>query len=844
MMYLHTYLSLLLCQHAKFSQKMPNNIHISLYSGKLLKPTCLQALPRLRHVPVFHFLGPTVPSIQELRIVSMAVTSPVLRLLQDLHRWLLRIRLYRPQFAGKLLAGLFRRFKLLWRFFHSKLMKGNNNIDGPPKGKSTNITDVDERKVTYTVIQQGETISLDKSSFSLYPFSSDGIRSASRSSLRLGDLQSRSVSRTSHRSGSNYSRSVNGSIYDLSSNSVLASPANSPGQFSIPLPNIESPVRPHSPLPEIVIELASPVGPDLHDEFVIDDQHSSGSNHPTLAVPNHPYSPSCSPPPAILNADALGFHINGTGIGSSGNNSRTSFRIPSPVLSTPHFQLSKTNITPPNIASEITSLETSNISDENHTIRPVLPEETLRYTRRTRTSKEFKNIRIDELTTVFDKPAAPVGWLRYAHPEGACYHYHPEKRVYTDSHLSNPEILHRMMDDISRLHHLQETFHYQFPQNGVLMIDVNRVEGGGLETSYYYVDHDEPWDIGAAYEVNGMGSYRHLGYEMQAQYWYFVSLYPDSLALTSAMVCELRDIILYLIGDTMTSPYSTSPYTLDDLLRILNITSEMETRHMYIFYHTRFLNCHGETYARIERDFSIFGDPIKKRTWLVKTLSPILFSAPDIHLRNLQKMWVDGIMHKSVWEQSIKNMNEEWHGFLLLACVMLLANVAFLSISTINMNENVARSAAQILSYLSVVANLGTIILGLLLMRQNRTKMRDTADDVQEFLRARNHPRLGLETLAILYSLPYALLMWGSVAFIILIFWCIITSWENKNHTAEESQPLSYEERQEGSMLEEKSFAGSSSPKHSEPLFEKLRNLDVFSSIRRKSVESTGQTVV
>ncbi|KAJ3509550.1 hypothetical protein NMY22_g16257 [Coprinellus aureogranulatus] len=46
-----------------------------------------------------------------------------------------------------------------------------------------------------------------------------------------------------------------------------------------------------------------------------------------------------------------------------------------------------------------------------------------------------------------------------------------------------------------------------------------------------------------------------------------------------------------------------------------------------------------------------------------------------------------------------------------------------------------------------------------------------TTDDVCAFLRARSHPTLGLETLAILYSLPYALLLWGMVSFLAAFAW-------------------------------------------------------------------------
>ena len=68
------------------------------------------------------------------------------------------------------------------------------------------------------------------------------------------------------------------------------------------------------------------------------------------------------------------------------------------------------------------------------------------------------------------------------------------------------------------------------------------------------------------------------------------------------------------------------------------------------------------------------------------------------------------------------------------ATVMLNANVAFLAIQSVDVNDDPRRSAAQISSYLSVIANIGSIILGLLLMRQNRTKSKETADEAVSYL--------------------------------------------------------------------------------------------------------------
>lgn len=89
------------------------------------------------------------------------------------------------------------------------------------------------------------------------------------------------------------------------------------------------------------------------------------------------------------------------------------------------------------------------------------------------------------------------------------------------------------------------------------------------------------------------------------------------------------------------------------------------------------------------------------------------------------------------------------------------------------------RTPAQIASFVSTIASIGSTVVGLLLIRQYRLKPKDTAQDAVcqcragmlrrclilcaqlNYLTSRRHPTLGLETLAIMYSLPYALLMWA-----------------------------------------------------------------------------------
>ncbi|KAF9485036.1 hypothetical protein BDN70DRAFT_927827 [Pholiota conissans] len=677
--------------------------------------------------------------------------SPLLRFLHALHRWLLRT--YKLQFVGQVLSGVLRRLVLLGRLLRSKLRLSTKGNDKLPKGELATGKDDGKNattdQVSYTVIRHGDTISLDKASFSMYPFSSGGIRSTSRASRRQGSSRSRSESRSSHHPESNYSHSNIGSVFELPLHPVRTpSGRNRRRQFSTSMPDIHSPItgrprgdwlhsQPRSSLPELEINLASLVrsaSAGYQNDYMIRYQYPPRSDQPDS---NLPYSPLSSPRSAI-EMEPISPISPFAEVNSPASINQTGLRAPA---SSGHSQ----PVSQP--------LNTNRSGEETHEIRPVLPEDTRRYARRTRKRKIFYNLQIEEVTTVFNHPAAPGGWVRLAHPEGACYYHHPEKRVYTDSYINDPEIRNRVMDDITRLERLQRQFSESILQDATLMIDVNRADKGNFETSYYYVDHSqktvfllhplEAWDINCAQDVQGITSRRHLGYEMQAQYWYFVSLYPDSTTLTAAMVCELRDILLYYIGEIMTSPDSTSPYNLDDLIRILGITGEMEknaligypgtmavfARHMYIFGHTRFLNCHGESFARIERGFSIFGDPLDKRTWLIKLLSFILFSAPDVHLRALQQMYVDEMLSKSMWLERIKVMNAEWKEYVFFATVMLTSSVGLLTIQSVDVTESPFRSATQILAYLSIIANIGTLILGLVLMSQDPQRHREMGDD-------------------------------------------------------------------------------------------------------------------
>ncbi|KDR80110.1 hypothetical protein GALMADRAFT_242351 [Galerina marginata CBS 339.88] len=776
----------------------------------------------------------------------MVTTSRLLRLLVQIRQYFLRILkdgTSRPQAPVQLL----RRLAAWWSFFHIRwkswrkpsrgletspssdaagFRKGSGPVE--PSKEQAQKSELSDIGSAYTLNPNGETISLDKVACSLYPFDAGGIRSASRSShnLRLAreahdlTIANRNTSRSSRRLGSEYSRSA----LSISSNGDPESYT-----FTIRSPTSPAPARQYSiSLPQLprndheIPTLATNQRPDLSfplESCAIEDPSPTSNYIPITHLPEVD-SPEIDASSMEIPSSQLGLEQ----IEISSSRSSSPFSI---SHHSDNNSLHEINAT----SAGVYRLPATPVYLEDPRILPVMPAASQRYTRKPRIPKKDTNLIIEPLTTTFDNPVA-FPWIKYLHPEGGLYFYHKEKGIYADADLYDSKILAQLGQDISTLDNFISAKGITLPEQTDLVLDLRYDENREIETTYYYANHNsrtifffdtfEAKSLDAWHEVPGATRKSHLRHEIEAQYWFFLQLFPHALEVSEDLICELRDIVLFFIGDSMTSATSTSPYNLEDLHRLLPLTDNLQknvgrrsaggtallARLMYMFVHSRFLDFHGETCSRIERHFSVYGNPIVSRTWFINSISPLLLFAPDFHLHTLQKMWVDGIMHKSIWDKSVKKMNEEWQEFVLWSTVVLTANVAFLAIQSVDSKpDNLPyRSPAQISSYLSVVASIGSIVLGLLLMRQNRTRSRESADEMQAFMAKRSHPRLGLETLAILYSLPYTLLMWGMVSFLaafgfmcfqnssiqtravvgpffvivlILIFWCMCTLWDD-----------------------------------------------------------------
>ncbi|TCD59974.1 hypothetical protein EIP91_010953 [Steccherinum ochraceum] len=448
---------------------------------------------------------------------------------------------------------------------------------------------------------------------------------------------------------------------------------------------------------------------------------------------------------------------------------------------------------------------------------------------------------IEPRTLRFPRSGIPEGWIACSHPEGALYFYHAEGRVYTEANITKSDVLSQVNGCVMRLRSiLQSTADtFRLPVDASLVLDPPPSWDPEGVWSYYYADHinrtlfwleEYEFDVG---ELDGVPNFSQLQHEIEAKYWTHVEYFPHAQHTTQGHADEIMGILSFAMVDQQTSPSSTVLFSVDDLQKMFSCAKSAKKRtpsdhataviarlHT-MFAHPRFLNYHGEVGARLERDQSVHGTGKYPRSTLIRVLAPALFNAPYVHLHALERIWVDRTMCHLPWGLFIEKLKSEWQEFTLFATVLLNANVAFLAIPSVDSGLD-TRSPPQIISYVSIVCGIGCIIIGLLLVRQYRVKPRDTVEEATKFLFARTHPTRGVETLAILYSLPYALLMWSMLAFLaafsyecfvakdhaavwsagaawivvgLLIAWCIYSAWESQDEAWYRKAAAAYGEK-------------------------------------------------
>ncbi|KAJ7070551.1 hypothetical protein C8F01DRAFT_1225955 [Mycena amicta] len=424
-------------------------------------------------------------------------------------------------------------------------------------------------------------------------------------------------------------------------------------------------------------------------------------------------------------------------------------------------------------------------------LSPTAPE--LLAQKRGQITKSDNTVTLDPLTRSFRRND-PTGWVEHIHPEGALYYAHDSMNIFTRSPMHE----NATFKDVQRIVNEIQMFH---SANGTLLdphVDlVLQVTSNGQGCEYYLVDHKKRiifWHhafemerLPRCYEVYGPHSPNHIRIptetELTAQYWFHCACFPDNRPVTSELVRELRDIVLYSIIDSQLDPQAvTLPHSVDDLLKMLTVIESLKEKNdtpyngvvicdkalldIWFSHPSQVVLDILIFMATQNRRTSVFGY-LPKRSLLLRILTPILFNTPNGYLQTLEEVYVDEILNLTSWCRVVDTLSLEWQEHILFATVLMNASIAFLTIPTVDNGQNTfTRSTGQVAGYISVIASLGSIFVGLILLHRNRTR-KDDIDAMASFFGSHFHSYLGLEPLALLYSLPFALLMWGTIAFMV-----------------------------------------------------------------------------
>ncbi|KAF9465425.1 hypothetical protein BDZ94DRAFT_1253759 [Collybia nuda] len=439
----------------------------------------------------------------------------------------------------------------------------------------------------------------------------------------------------------------------------------------------------------------------------------------------------------------------------------------------------------------------------NSDVYPLLPSDLERYRRKRPIARReyLRPVQVLPNTRNFsDGPGVlPEGWVQIIHPEGQPTFYNKSKKIITESWIFNNEIYQCLDDSFITLKTFIQELGFDLTPDCHLVLEVEEIiqianNGQRRRCGYYYVSLTAPnifWleqhDITKLFIAPTEVSDVQIKIQLECQYWYHWSFFPDVHDVTQPILDMMSNLVSDIRTDLLTSPEQTSfHFKMEDLKnwevsiegarkQLLRENSERPTswfvgRFMFLVRQIQFHNFYGKYGARLSRTQTVYDLPKRSPTWLIKAMSPLFFSAPDVHLKIMEGLWVDRLTLKGPWSSFFTQLLAEWKWYTTYAAILLNANVAFLAIPSNDhggSSNTSHRSPAQVASYISVVTSSSSILLGLLLVRQYQTRDRSSIMDQNNFLMCNDHPTRGFEALAIIYSLPYALLIWGLVTFFI-----------------------------------------------------------------------------
>ncbi|KAL1667752.1 hypothetical protein GGF50DRAFT_111909 [Schizophyllum commune] len=371
-------------------------------------------------------------------------------------------------------------------------------------------------------------------------------------------------------------------------------------------------------------------------------------------------------------------------------------------------------------------------------------------------------------------------WEAVEHPEGVLYFVWRERRIYVDTSMGHPEAAHYIYLAIAAIDDFIATHKITWPAGKVDLVldlypDQYRYADGVCghvsgecgysddpcksmdkffpgACGYYFVHHETRtvfwFDSLPAAAIPQCGwvpvqTAAHLRHGIESQYWSHCAFFPDCRPCDKALLHELHATIAHIYGDRIVYTRSIAgPWgreQLDHLMTLMGTLSEYGGANLgcarivfeLMAEHAvqRLVLNHGQPNVRFQANKSQYSPEELPSSWTFRIARALLFYVPDVYIRDLDDLGRDSPLQNYEWMAFMEKAMTEWQEITLYNTVLLNANIALLTIQTVDTYGEIVHSVLQMLSYASVIASICGLIVGILLLRRHRT--RAVADDVE-----------------------------------------------------------------------------------------------------------------
>ncbi|KAG2128967.1 hypothetical protein DEU56DRAFT_915289 [Suillus clintonianus] len=442
--------------------------------------------------------------------------------------------------------------------------------------------------------------------------------------------------------------------------------------------------------------------------------------------------------------------------------------------------------------------------------RPFLPSQVMRYNKGPTIKHEVKVLNIPAVKRDYEDSQNSGDWYARVHPEGALYFHDTVRGIYTDSSMGKKNLRSTMDTCLNELL-VRMPCGLHLSSGGIeLVMELTRSKNNVRICRYYFVDHykrllfwlDEISTERIFDGIQGVEKWSHIKYAIEHQYWqvchcvYSLSgcgillttqhceLYPSAKLPHTLKLKELKELVVHASAEIITTDLSLSPFDGDELSNILSLIDRVEGAHsicvivrfMRYFTRAQFFNFYGLSEARLNADQSVFVK--EKSSSLIAALSwalnAAMFDAPRSHMEELRRVWVDRSINTPRWKNFNSKLSSEWSGITMYSTVMLAVDVSFLAVPSVNLQN--AGSVTVISTYISLFCVVGSLVVSFFLTRQNRVYGQESADTAVDFLMQMTGSAFGTKALATVHGLPYAMLLWGMVYFMLALSYQVFTS--------------------------------------------------------------------